>query len=480
VPVAARTAGRRAPERRAIPAILVAVATAAVLAVVGAPASGHGEEVEVVVEALSRGGDDLGVVDYGITLTFADDDPVTDAIVALSAVPGDGVTVDPVTETVPGVYIGELVFPAIGEWRVTVGFEHPDAEGSVEFTQPIRDPAPAAPVVMVDTLSPDRVGTVASRQTSILGPTEAPSPPIVELSAVVVVEAFIATPTNPLQIEYAATVTEEDDANADAVLTLSAEETGGATVGPIVLADRDGVHRATVSYPTGGSWTVSLEMTRAGGTETVAFNENLPWPHYTTEAGQPKVKYDSEDPSRIGTIAAAGNSVYLSGTPEPAPSTTPPGVVVVATVDDVVLDLPNSGDELRQDIGLRFIHLLAIACWSIPVFGAILGRSGRLTVPVALVGMGVTIVSGIVLAAWGAPLSYPGLFRWAELQERLYGASYGAAFITKMVAVALAAVATVAWALRRSRTAAWATMGAMAGALLAVTAMGQFHLFSHL
>jgi hypothetical protein len=456
-------------------ALLMVVASAGV-------AWGHGEEVEVVVEGLAHGGGDLGAVDYGIALTFEDGDPVTDATVTIAATPEEGVASDPVIETVPGVYIGRLVLPKVGTWRVTVSFDHPDASGSVEFTQAVREPAPGAPVVLVDTLHPERIGTVAFEQTSILGPGAAP-PAVGEHSGEVIVEAFIADAGDPLSVQYAATVTSNGAPVAGAVLTLSGRSAGGDAVGPTPLSDDGGVHRVSVAYPAGGVWTLTLELALPSGTEELQFAENLPWPHYTTEAGHPKVKYDNEHPERIGTIATDRESIYLGGGEKPTPpSTTAPDVTPTTSVTagEVVLDLPNAGDELRRDIGLRAIHLAAIALWAVPLFAAALGRSGRFTVPTALIGMGLTVATGLLLTLYGAPLTYPGIFRWGALQERLYGPSYSAAFIVKMVAVALASVGTIVWAVRSRRTTAWVTLGVMGVALVAVTAMSQFHLFSHL
>jgi hypothetical protein len=94
--------------------------------------------------------------------------------------------------------------------------------------------------------------------------------------------------------------------------------------------------------------------------------------------------------------------------------------------------------------------------------------------------MGLTIVSGLLLVLWGAPVNYPGILRWDELGRRLYGPSYQIAFIAKMGAVFIAAVATLVWARRRHRDAVVITVGATVAAVAVVTAMSQFHLFSHL
>jgi hypothetical protein len=46
--------------------------------------------------------------------------------------------------------------------------------------------------------------------------------------------------------------------------------------------------------------------------QEAVFNENLPWPHYSTEAGHPKVKYDTSDPGREGSLVAPEDSIYLA------------------------------------------------------------------------------------------------------------------------------------------------------------------------
>jgi hypothetical protein len=60
-----------------------------------------------------------------------------------------------------------------------------------------------------------------------------------------------------------------------------------------------------------------------------------------------------------------------------------------------------------------------------------------------------------------------------------YGSQYLWAFGAKLVAVLIAAIATVTWAIAADRKAAWVTLGFVTAAAVAVTAMSQFHLLSH-
>jgi len=469
--------------------LLVVVVTATAAAVT-LPAWAHGEAVEVVVEGLARGGNDLGIVDYGVAISFLDGDPMSGAEVEVSVEPGQDVDIDPVEETVPGVYIGRVHFPGAGEWRVTISFDSPDSSGSVEFTQTVRDPAPEAPVVLVDSFAPDRVGTVAIESTSILGAGGEPAQ-VGEHRFPIVVEAFIETAAAPLIIDYAALVESPEPAS----LTLSAESDRGDAVGPVALAETGGVHRTRVTYPSGALWTVTLLVEMPSGEETLTFPENLPWPHYTTEAGQPKVKYDSENPDRIGTIAAEDTSVFLQpttgagetstptteiGEEAPAPTSQPAFPGAGAGEDEVVINVTQPGDELRVDIVLRVLHMTALGLWIVPLFASALGRDHRLSLPVALTGMGLTAVTGVSLALWGAPVTFPGLLHWEDLAERLYGDAYLIAFLAKMTMTLVAFAATIVWASRRSKLAVFVTFGGFIAAMVAVIAMSQFHLFTHL
>ncbi|GEM_PF-6005072 len=141
-------------------------------------------------------------------------------------------------------------------------------------------------------------------------------------------------------------------------------------------------------------------------------------------------------------------------------------------------DLPLS--TLRGDVLLRLVHLMALGMWAIPLVGWLFGARSRRLTNLSLAGVTATIGTGVLLAIWGAPLDSPGLFRWSELGDRLLGTTYQWAFITKLVATAVAAAATGLMARRRLRSAPVLALGGISGAAVAVTVMTQAHLFTHL
>jgi len=123
-----------------------------------------------------------------------------------------------------------------------------------------------------------------------------------------VVEAFVAEAEDPLLVSYAVAPGEESGGSG---VSLSFTSDSSESMSPVQLAPRPGgVFLGTVRYPASALWTVTVLVEGPERREAV-FNENLPWPHYTTEAGHPKVKYDSDDPGREGSLVAADDSIYL-------------------------------------------------------------------------------------------------------------------------------------------------------------------------
>ncbi len=440
--------------------------------VLATPAGAHGERIDVVVEAVVGAGDDPGRVDYGIALTFADGNPVTGAGVVISA---PGVEDVPAPETTPGIYIGEIRLPP-GATPVTIAFD----EGSVQFTQRVDTDVGAVSIVMVDTVDPSRVGARVTDDSAILsdaGDGAATTTGTVPL----VVEALVADEFDPLAVTYTVGLSRT---NPDTVVDVAAVAKDGTAFGPVSLpAVAAGVLQGTVRYPTASRWVVTLT---AGGIATVEFVENLPWPHFSTDAGRHKVKLDSAHPEREGTFVE--DSIFVSEGESAAPPTTvtgapAPGDVAPAPLtaaEDVVVDLPDPRSELTQDIVLRILHLLAIATWVLPLAASAWGRSPRHLTAWAASGFALTLVTGGLLALFGAPTSFPGLVAWNELGDRLYGSAYQTAFVVKMGFVLVAAALTAVAVRRRSIRGAVLTLGSIGGAAVAVTAMSQFHLFSHL
>lgn len=122
-----------------------------------------------------------------------------------------------------------------------------------------------------------------------------------------VVEAFVAEAEDPLLVAYAVAI----DSGGSAV-TLSFTSNAAETVAAVQLAPASGdIFLGTVRYPSPAVWTVTVAVEGSEPVDAV-FTENLPWPHYTTESGHPKVKYDSGDPGREGSLVAPEESIYLA------------------------------------------------------------------------------------------------------------------------------------------------------------------------
>ena len=426
-------------------------------------------------------------LDYAVRLDFEDGDPLSDAEVSVTVDPAESVSIRDVDETVPGVYIFRLGFPADGSWRVGIGFDHPDGSGSVEFTQVVGGGTEGVPRVMVDTASPERVGSVVTE--SIIT-TDTKATASSGSSLPVVVEAFIADQVAPLHIEYAVAI-DRVDISSSASIVLSAESDEGDGVEPVALVLDGDVFRTVVDYPSGGKWTVKLVIGHDAETETVEFGENLPWPHFTTEAGTPKVKVDSRDPSREGRLVTGNESVYLraSGSEdnEDVTDTAPSATTTTSTVstthahtDDVVVDVTTPRTEVTLDIALRLTHLVAIGLWLAPIGASLFVTVGPRWVTVSLAGAGLVLGTGLSLVLWGAPVTFPGILRWQEISTRFFGTPYLISFVIKMAAVAIGMLGTLAWARRRTRRPGILILGSSAVALVAVTAMSQFHTFTHL
>jgi hypothetical protein len=128
-----------------------------------------------------------------------------------------------------------------------------------------------------------------------------------------VVEAFVAEAEDPLLVAYAVATN-----SGGSEVTLSFTSDSAETVAPVQLtAAPGGVFLGTVRYPGSAVWTVTVAVEGSEPAEAV-FTENLPWPHYTTEAGHPKVKYDSADPGREGSLVAPEESIYLAAVDQPS------------------------------------------------------------------------------------------------------------------------------------------------------------------
>jgi len=451
--------------------LLVILAAILLLIVPASSAEAHGEAFDVVVEAVGPR-DQPTHRSYGIVLTFVDGHEMSGTKVVVTANAGDGSEVEATaSETTPGVYITDLTLDP-GSWRVVVDIEAPEDEGSVEFSEDVGDTALTEPVVRVDTANPERQGKAVEAGSSVLqSPTP---PPAAETSIPLRVEALVRDAVAPLIIEYGV-VTDV----LDATVLISARAENSVVLGPMPLTSgAPGVFLGVVEYPGAATWEVMVEVEGTDG-GTARFFEKLPWPHYTTEAGSPKIKVNSDDPSLEGSLIEIGESpIFGLATPEPVPTTTT--VQSEPSEGDVVVSLPSSAFEVGRQVGLRWLHLSGIGLWAGSIAAIGLGHRRRLWAMTAVGGVVVTVATGLVLALWGAPSPFPGIFSWSELATRFYGPSYQLTFVIKMAFVIIGFIATALLVARSTRARLAVAVGSMLGALAAVVVMAQYHLFTHL
>ena len=434
------------------------------------PAAAHGLDFEVVVEAVNRS-ESPESISYGIVLTFADGHEVPDAVVTVNAQgEGGGPAVETTAAmTTPGVYIADLTLAA-GSWRVRMNIEAGDSEGSVEFTEVVGDQPMSQPVVRVDTADPGRQGSTVSESSVFAPPASTADGPPTDID--VRVEALVRDAVAPLVVEYGVVT-----GVADATVSITALSEGSQELGPVALTESaEGVFQGVLEYPDGGVWEVSVGVEGTGG-GTATFAENLPWPHYTTEAGSPKIKVDSADPSLEGTLIDIGESPVFGQT---EPATTVPVVTTIPHGGDVVVSIPSSDTEIGFQVMLRWLHLAGIGTWAAGIAAIGLGRKQGIWAVLAIGGMVATVATGIALALWGAPTEFPGIFDWSELGGRLYGTAYQWAFLIKMTFVLTAIIATSMLIAKSGRGRLAVAAGGMLGALAAVVVMAQLHVFAHL
>lgn len=432
-------------------------------------ALGHGPAFDVVVEAVNRSGDPNELA-YGIVLSFADGHEIAGAVVTVTAVAEDGQRVETAaTMTTPGVHIADLRLDD-GSWRVTVDVVFDDGEGSVEFSEVVEGTSMTQPVVRVDTADPDRQGETVAESAVFQAPAAPADGQIDDVE--VRVEALVRDAVAPLVVEYGV-VTGAPDGGA----SLSALSDSSVVVGPIALTEvAPGVFHGVIEYPEAGVWEVTLDIDDADGA-VVTFAENLPWPHYTTEAGSPKIKVESVDRSLEGTLIEIRDSPIfaLAG---PVPTESAPASVP-GDHEVVVVSIPSSGGEIGFQVMLRWLHLVGIGLWAMGMAAIGFGRPQRVWSGLAIGGMVATVGSGVALALWGAPIDFPGLLSWSELGERPYGDAYQWAFLVKMAFVLIAIVATSLLVAKSTRGRLAVAASGLLGALAAVVVMAQLHLFAH-
>jgi hypothetical protein len=436
------------------------------------PARAHAEGFDVVVEVVNRSGDARQLA-YGIRLTFLDGHEVTGAGVTVAARSGSGADVESsATETTPGTYIADLTLEP-GLWRVMVTVDSPDADGVVEFTEEVGETPLTQPLVVVDTADPDRQGKVVTGPSVLEPPGDSVQSEGTAFD--LRVEALVRDAVAPLVIEYGVVTP-----SSGGSVSISALSDRSSSLGPIPLSEiAPGVFHGVVEYPEAGSWEVSVQIAGSGG-DAITFAESLPWPHYTTEAGTPKIKVDREDPAREGTLIDIGDSPVFgqSGTTTTQASDTIPAAP--SGTRDLVIAISAPGPGIAFQVSLRWLHLGAIGAWGSSIAALWLGRRRPVWIGLAVVGMIAVVGTGIALALWGAPTPFPGILSWSSLGGRLHGTAYQWAFLVKMALVLTAVLATATLVAKSTPLRLMVAVGGMLGALAAVVVMAQLHLFAHL
>lgn len=258
-----------------------------------------------------------------------------------------------------------------------------------------------------------------------------------------------------------------------------------------------GVYVGTMPLVSGGEWQVAIAIHHPESNGNINFVQlvvpdgGAVWSVLVDTANEERVGLvpdplasvlDPPTPVTSTTIPVSESEDPPAESTEATPTTEPPIVdaepAPVGT-GEVVVDIATAAQGPEVDIGMRIVHLIAIGLWIVPVVAWQFGKKNPLSAIVAVTGVSLTLVSGAVLMHWGAPISYPGLFNWGEVADLSYGSQYLSAFSAKLASVLIAALATVWWAVAADRRAAWVALGFVTVAVVAVTAMSQFHILSH-
>jgi hypothetical protein len=259
-----------------------------------------------------------------------------------------------------------------------------------------------------------------------------------------------------------------------------------------------GVYVGNLPLASGGEWQVAIAIHHPDSNGNISFVQNVA----PDDADVWVVLVDTGNEERVGSApdlltsilepptTPTSTTVPVSETAEGAAEPSATTATITATqpvaveqpsaqASEVVVDIETDEKGPSFDIGIRLIHLMAIGLWLVPVFVSLFGRQNRTLVVVGITGVVLTLATGTVLMLWGTPISFPGLFNPRAVADLAYGSPYVVAFAVKMGAVLVAAVATFRWAVKADRGAAWVTLAGATLAVVAVTAMSQYHLLSH-
>jgi hypothetical protein len=256
-----------------------------------------------------------------------------------------------------------------------------------------------------------------------------------------------------------------------------------------------GVYVGSLPLASNGEWQVAIAIHHPDSNGSISFVQNVG----SNDADAWVVLVDTGNEERVGSVPDPVASILepptvpttttlsVSEAVDPAaetPDTTTSTQIVTpepisAQASEVVVDIESDEKGPAIDIGLRLVHLVAIGLWLVPVSVSLFGKRNRASVVIGITGVVLTLATGSVLMLWGTPISFPGLFNPSAIADLSYGSPYVVAFAVKMAGVLLAAVATFRWAVKVDRNSAWVTLAGATLAVVAVTAMSQYHLLSH-
>ena len=299
------------------------------------------------------------------------------------------------------------------------------------------------------------------------------------------VQALVRDVEAPLLIEYVVIVTYEDGDPTEAEIVFEADSEGRYDFIDSGTADELGQARFSVEFPDDGVWYMRVRATNDFGDTTVEFTETAPWPDYLDEVGRPKVRVDTVDSSREGLLLDPVDADAPSG--ELFADTEDFGTVETAGRSGAEATLhPDGGlgttsvhrripfSVIRNPVLLRLAHLGAIGLWLFASLSPAAG-SARRRAKLASAGIVSTLLTGAALAAWSAPLTYPGLFDLDAVLDLHLGGTYVAALGLKLAAVAGAIALTLRPQARERKL----FVGCVAIAVVAVTVMTQAHVVMH-
>lgn len=269
---------------------------------------------------------------------------------------------------------------------------------------------------------------------------------------------------------YRAYVTYEDGDPAPGLqVALSAvRRQDGMTLGPVPFAalSQPGAYVAEATYPSFGTWSVTLRVRGEGEGETTFSEEVLP----------------------------AAPTATLSG------KRTPPDIRQAEVFF-------RFGASDGAHIAVRVLHTLSAMAWfgltafvvavhwfaPVGVQGVLLQRVARVFPAGTLASLGLLLASGVYNAVYNAPNRFPGLFAPATLARFPFGDAYLVTFYLKvllfLVSVAITLVLAVGFLhLNRGKERSegpmhrWALSGAVLGILIFmdVSVLVYFHYLSHL